>query len=204
MGVRGEEILTRADDADLARRVRERDPEALEEVARAYLGQIFRAARGAGLDVADAEDVTQATFKTFVERAGDFEGRSRVRTWLFGILYRKIGEARRKTRRSVDVDDIDEVMESRFRPDGTWLRPPRSADGELRDREIRERLEGCLEALPDRQKSAFLLREVDGFGTEEICKILDVTVTNLGVLFFRARNRLRECLEVGGHGGEQD
>ncbi len=191
------------EDPDLVRRIRERDPEALESVARAYLGQIFRAARGAGLDVAVAEDVTQATFATFVERAADFEGRSQVRTWVFGILYRKIAEMRRKRQRDADVDDIEGVMESRFRPDGAWLRPPRHADAALQDREIRERLEECLETLPDRQRSAFLLREVEGFETAEICKILEVTATNLGVLFFRARNRLRECLEAGGLGGRE-
>lgn len=186
------------EDRELARRVRERDPAALEDVARAYVGQILRAARGAGLDAAAAEDVTQATFTTFVERASDFEGRSQVRTWLFGILYRKIREARRKARR--EVDDIDGIVESRFRPDGTWLRPPRAADGEVLDREIREGLRTCLESLPDKQRDVFLLREVEGFETPEVCKILGVTTTNLGVLFFRARNRLRECLELRGLG----
>ncbi len=45
---------------------------------------------------------------------------------------------------------------------------------------------------------AFVLREVEELGTEEICKILDVTRTNLGVLLHRVRMRLRECLETKG------
>lgn len=45
---------------------------------------------------------------------------------------------------------------------------------------------------------AFVLREIEGLDTDEICKILDVSRTNLGVVFFRARNRLRECLEEKG------
>ncbi len=45
---------------------------------------------------------------------------------------------------------------------------------------------------------AFVLREVEGLSTEEICKILEVSRTNLGVLIYRARNRLRECLEAKG------
>ncbi len=45
---------------------------------------------------------------------------------------------------------------------------------------------------------AFILREVQEFESKEICKILEVTVTNLGVLLYRARNRLRECLEAKG------
>ena len=71
------------------------------------LPQILRAAAGAGLDGQLAEDVTQSTFLTFLETAHKFEGRSRVRTWLFGILYRKIAEARRKAGREQAMEDID-------------------------------------------------------------------------------------------------
>ena len=42
-----------------------------------------------------AEDFAQETLKTFIESAARFEGRSHVCTWLFGILYRKVAEARR-------------------------------------------------------------------------------------------------------------
>ena len=64
------------DDPKFAVRIRARDPEALQAVVQAYLGQILRAARGAGLDASRAADVTQATFATFIEKAQEFEGRS--------------------------------------------------------------------------------------------------------------------------------
>ena len=92
-------------------------------------------------------------------------------------------------------DDIDDIVESRFDQAGSWMRPPRAVDEELVAGEIRARIEDCLENLPETQRAVFRLREVDGFSTTEICKILDVTRTNLGVLLYRARNRLRECLE---------
>ena len=71
--------------ADLAARIRNRDPEVLTAVVDAYMNHILRAARGAGLDQQQAEELTQNTFTTFVETAPRFEGRSHVRTWLFGI-----------------------------------------------------------------------------------------------------------------------
>jgi RNA polymerase sigma-70 factor (ECF subfamily) len=114
--------------SDLAERVRRKDPEALREVVRRYLPQLSRAARAAGFDRHRAEDVVQSTFTTFIETAHKFEGRSQVRTWLFGILYRKIAEARRDSRRHDDMDDIDQVFEARFNTDGSWLRPPRPVD----------------------------------------------------------------------------
>lgn len=189
------------DPPDLAGRIRASDPEAIQEVVRAYLPQILRAARGAGFDAQQAEDISQSAFRTFIEAAPRFEGRSRVRTWLFGILYRKIAAARRKLRRDAAMEDIDAVFERQFDSGGSWTRRPRSVDAALDASEVRQEIAGCLEEVPTKQRMAFLLREVEELGTEEICNILEVTRTNLGVLLHRARTRLRECLQAKGIGG---
>jgi RNA polymerase sigma-70 factor (ECF subfamily) len=167
-------------------------------VIRTYLRQIHRAARGAGLTEHQAEEVTQAVFVTFVETAHRFEGRSKVRTWLFGILYRKLQEARRGFAKERKHDDIDDVFESRFDETGHWSQPPVGADAFLEGEEVLGQIHDCLEETPERQRLAFTLREVEELETKEICKILDVTATNLGVMLFRARNRLRDCLEAKG------
>jgi RNA polymerase sigma-70 factor, ECF subfamily len=65
-------------------------------------------------------------------------------------------------------------------------------------KEIGEVIQECMKGLPANQREAFFLREVEGLETPEICKILEVTVTNIGVLMHRARIRLRECLEGKG------
>lgn len=92
-----------------AERLRAGDRDALEAVVRAYLPQVHRAARGAGFSAERADDIAQETFKTFIEKAKTFEGRSHVRTWLFGILYRKINEAWRRVQREREHDDIDRI-----------------------------------------------------------------------------------------------
>lgn len=182
----------------LASRIRAGDRDAIADVVHTYLPQILRAARGSGLAPQRADEVTQETFKTFVESAHRFEGRSHVRTWLFGILYRKIAEERRDLAREQRNDPIDEVFESRFDANGSWLRPPRRPDTELESKESLRQIGDCLQEAPSRQRTAFLLREVEGLATAEICKILEVTPTNLGVMLHRLRNRLRECLEAKG------
>jgi DNA-directed RNA polymerase specialized sigma24 family protein len=98
-----------------------------------------------------------------------------VRTFLFGILYRKISEARRGVARQRIHDPVDEVVESRFAVDGTWSRPPLASDALVRAGELRRALGECLEASPTAQRMAFYLREVEGLARQEICKILDVT-----------------------------
>jgi RNA polymerase sigma-70 factor (ECF subfamily) len=170
---------------ELASGIRAGDPQAQRLVVESYLPQVLRASRAAGLDRATAEDVAQSTFLTFFQKAKTFEGRSLVRTWLFGILYRKIQEARRKGLRETPTDEIEAIVDRRFDERGNWASPPQD-------------IEKVLEGVRTQQRMAFVLREVEGLVSEEICKILDVTRTNLGVLIFRARNRLRECLEAQG------
>jgi RNA polymerase sigma-70 factor (ECF subfamily) len=180
---------------ELTARVRDRDPETLTAVVDAYMDQIYRAARGAGLNQHQAEELTQNTFTTFIETAPRFEGRSRVRTWIFGIFYRKLQEARRGFAKDRRMDGIDDVFESRFSEAGSWSRPPRGPADHFSDKETRRHIDDCLGTVPDAQRLAFVLREVEGLSSKEICKTLDVSSTHLGAMMFRARNRLRDCLE---------
>lgn len=189
---------------ELVAAIRRGEPSALEAVARACLPGLLRTARAAGLTPDRADDVVQASLMVFVQRTADFDGRARASTWIHGILMRKIWEERRAARREADRDDIDVVTESRFDDHGAWIRPPQGPAEALARGEFRRELETCLDGLPDRQRVAFALREVEGFETEEICNILDVTANNLGVLLFRARNGLRECLESKGFEGSRD
>jgi RNA polymerase sigma-70 factor, ECF subfamily len=158
----------------------------------------MRAARGLGFLEQEAEDLVQDVFKTFLERLDSFEGRSQLRTWLFGILLRKALELRRASIIDDRMDPIDEVFESRFDAKGNWTRPPADLERLMLLKEIGELIRGCMGGLSASQREAFVLREVEEMDTSEICKILGVSVTNFGVLMHRARARLRECLETKG------
>jgi len=184
--------------AEFLARLQRQDRDAIQQVVHEFLPQILRAARGAGLDEHEADDVTQQVFLTFIETLPRFEGRSQVRTWLFGILYHKLREARRGFQKQDKQDDIDDILESRFDDRGMWQNPPRNADDDLWDQQIRKHLEECLDTVPERHRLAFVLKELEGLDTKEICNVLEVTGTNLGVILYRARNRLRECLESRG------
>lgn len=180
---------------DFLTRLKARDPATLRPLVHQYMPQLLRAARGAGLTAQNAEDVTQNVFLTFLEKIETFEGRSHVRTWLFGILYRKISEMRRSAQKESAAEDIDDVMEHRFKADGMWQKPPRQADVPAYEAEVRQHLDDCLENITTDQRLAFMLREVEEMDTNEICRVMAVSRSNLGVLLFRGRNLLRECLE---------
>jgi RNA polymerase sigma-70 factor, ECF subfamily len=182
----------------LLERLRRRDPATLAAAVHDHARPLFRAARALGFAEAAAEDLVQDVFATFLERPDSFEGRSQLRTWLFGILHRKALERHRVSIQDGRTDSIDEVFESRFDARGDWVRPPADLERLFLSEELGGLIRGCMEGLPASQREAFVLREVEGMETAEICKILDVSVTNLGVMIHRARTRLRECLESKG------
>ena len=184
--------------------IQRRDPAVLEDVIHECLPGLLRTAQAAGLSTDHGEDVVQDTMVVFLRRAHEFDGRAPVTTWIHGILLRRIQEERRIIRRDDDREDIDDAMEARFDHGGSWARPPRGPGDDLARSEVRRLLRACLEQVPDRQRVAFMLCEVEGFETEEICNILDISANNLGVLLYRARNRLRECLESKGLEGSGD
>ncbi len=185
------------DDTDLIKKIRQRDPIALEAVVRLHTGHLYKACLGLGFQNFEAEDITQSVWITFFDVVAQFEGRSSLRTFLFGILYNKASEYRKQNKRAESTENIEEVIDEHFNKHGHWIssHSPLSPDKFLESAQTMSLISKCLEFLPLNQKMAFILKEIDEEMTETICNILNVTSTNLGVLLFRARNQLRECIE---------
>ena len=108
-----------------------------------------------GFSPDQAQDLAQSVFVTLMESIDRFEGRSHIRTFLFGIFYNKVSEHLREKQKADQSDPIDDVMESRFDLYGRWRQPP--ADFELGTfrREVREMMQHCLEKVPQTQPIAF-------------------------------------------------
>jgi RNA polymerase sigma-70 factor, ECF subfamily len=190
--------VTNFSDPDFLKRLRERDAGSVEAIVDAYLPQLLRAGHGMGFAPDVAQDLAQSVFVALMESVGRFEGRSHIRTFLFGIFYNKVSEYLRQKQKEEGNDPIDEVMESKFDRSGRWRQPPADIEQAVFGREVGGMIHECLEGVPQAQRIVFYLREVEEMTTDEICKKMEVSGTNLGVMLFRARNRLRECLEKKG------
>ena len=95
-----------------------------------------------------------------------------------------------------DGVDLDELL---FQPSGHWREMPEDwgdPEAALRQLDFMRVLEACVEQLPGQQGRLFMMREWLELDTEEICKLLAITPTNLWVMLHRARLRLRECLQL--------
>jgi len=198
----GTRLFTRMATLDRAflTRLQERDPEALRLTVEQNARPLYRAARAMGFPHPEAEELVQDVFATFLETLDRFEGRSKVSTWLFGILHRKSLERHRNTLRDEAHDPIDAIFESCFDARGSWLHPPLELDRLAASSEAREAIQTCLDGLPVLQRQVFVLREIGQHDPAEVCNILGRSLTHVGVLFHRARARLRQCLEARGWG----
>jgi len=193
MGERGSPL-----NAEELARLRQRDAGTLRRFVEELARPLYRAARGMGFGQADAEDLVQDVFTTFLTTLDRFDGRSRVSTWIFGILHHKAQERRRELARDAAHDPIDELFEAQFDERGSWRTPPVAFERQIEARELRDAIQGCVEQLPPSLREAFVLRDMQDLDTSEICKILGRTVTHVGVQLHRARARLRSCLEALG------
>jgi RNA polymerase sigma-70 factor (ECF subfamily) len=154
-------------------------------------------------DESVAEDIVQDTLLAALKAHERFEGRSSERTWLIGILKRKLIDHIRKCQRrptEADLSEADESVDEQFNRHGLWATGP-GKWGDLPEEafsqgEFWDVMTKCLGYLPERLRFAFIRREMDDAESAEICQDLDVSATNLWTLLHRARTRLRRCLEV--------
>lgn len=168
----------------------------LERLVGENTGPLLRGALALGFSEADAEELVQDTFVAFLKARERFEGRSSVRTFLFGILYNKGAALSRKSRREAGTDDVEALFDARFNAAGHWRAgEPQGPEDAALSKELAELIAACAERLTQDQRGAFFLKEAEGLEAPEVCNILGVSDTNLRVLLFRARLRLRECLE---------
>jgi len=164
--------------------------------------QLLRYARTQLRNDAWAEDAVSETVVAALEKPQSFGGLSQLKTWLVGILKHKVVDQLRRHQREATVlttDDAEDLDDGLFAPDGHWREMPAdwgNPDETLRQREFIAVLEGCLEGLPPTQARLFLMREWLELSSDECCKELTITSTNLWVLLHRARLRLRDCLQA--------
>lgn len=149
-----------------------------------------------------AEEKVQETFVGALQTQEGFQGRASERTWLTSILKRKIFDHFRAISRERELDDAllqNVAPDALFNRSGRWIAGPNKwyfePDRALRQKEFLDIFHRCLAKIPARLAQVFVLREVDGCEGDEICALMGISRTNLGVMLYRARMRLRLLLE---------
>ncbi len=173
---------SRAADLDLARAAALGDRNAFEEIVARHGRSLTRYALRAVPDPGEAEDLVQETLVAAWQSLDRFDGRSALRTWLFGILVHKVaGARRRRTALPVEDERLDRHLPAAGDP-----------HEQAADAELRHALHAALRALPERQRAVWVLVEVEGLSQPEAAEVLRTTPDAVRGQLFRARRALAE------------
>jgi RNA polymerase sigma-70 factor (ECF subfamily) len=188
-------------DADAFAALVDRHQSAMIRVAMAYVPS--RAA---------AEEAVQEAWIAVIRGIDGFEGRSSLKTWIFRILTHAALRSGARERRSVPFSALAEredtgepaVDPDRFLPPdharfpGHWAVMPApwpTPEEGLLAGETRDVIAAAIAELPVAQRTVISLRDIEGWSSDEVCEVLEITAGNQRILLHRARSRVRNAIE---------
>lgn len=157
-----------------------RHQEALHRFAYRYLG-----------NAADADEVVQETFVRAWFKAGSFQPRGKVRTWLFSIAANLCRDRLRLAHRRISTLPVDEERTAQ----GQAGQIVAASDSRTAARDDLQRLQAEIHRLPHKLKAALILCVLEGHSHEEAATLLGVSTKAVELSIYRARKQLRERLE---------
>lgn len=208
-----DEVAVEREERELVEGLKAGDEAAFATLVDRYHASLVRVARSYVGSEAVAEEVAQDAWLGALNGIDRFEARSSVKTWLYRILTNRALTRRDRERRSVPFsalasDEIDSDASAldveRFLPadhpqwPNHWAVAPEAwaAGGEERAlaKEAREVIDRAIAGLPPAQRTVITMRDIEGFGSEDVCNVLDISESNQRVLLHRARTRVRAAL----------
>jgi RNA polymerase sigma-70 factor (ECF subfamily) len=189
-----------ADESVLLAALRAGDERAFMELVTAYTPGMRRLALSFVRTPALADDVVSEAWLAVLKGLDRFEGRSSLKTWIYRIVAniartRAVREARSTPFSAFATADEPSVDPDRFAPDGHWDSPPEPWRAIL-DSEARAVIDAAIATLPEQQRQVIELRDVEGWSSEEVRNVLELSETNQRVLLHRARSKVRAALEA--------
>jgi len=190
--------VTRADESALVAALRAGDERAFMALVTECTPGMRRLALTFVRSDAVADEVVQEAWLGVLRGIDRFEGRASLKTWIYRIVAnvartRGVRESRSVPFSSFETEEAS-VDPDRFVADGHWASPVEPWQPVL-GAETREDFESAIAALPDQQRQVIELRDVQGWSSEEVCNVLELTETNQRVLLHRARTKVRMALE---------
>ncbi len=180
-----------ADEMACLEAMRRGEPACLGALFETWADRLYGLAMRLLGDPAAAEDVVQEAFLKLMAGAARIEGRARLATWLYRVVYNGAMDRLRDKKRELPAAPEDELGPPL---PGLHVDLRLSPEQILHDTQLRAALERAIASLPPSLRAVFLLRDVEGLSTAQAAEALELTETNLKVRLHRARLMLRERL----------
>jgi RNA polymerase sigma-70 factor (ECF subfamily) len=182
------------DEKSLLAGLQSNEPEACACMIKQYAPRVYAIAIRMVNSREEAEEVLQETFISACKNITKFEGRSALGTWLHRIATNAaLMRLRKRKLQEVSLDAPIETKDGAdvYREIQDWAFAP---DDHAMNSEVRTTLEKAISELPETLRTVFVLREIEGYSTEETARMLDISISAAKVRLHRARLRLRQTL----------
>jgi RNA polymerase sigma-70 factor (ECF subfamily) len=179
-------------DEEIVARCQQGQSEAFELLVRRYMQKAFRIALDFTHDTEEAKDLSQEAFLRAFSRIKQFDGRSSFYTWFYRLVVNLcLDHTRRKGRVVWErlERETDNALESSELIDNSS-----TPDEEAIAGEAKRRADLTLKAMPNKQRTAFLLRNHQGLSIPDIAKVMKTTEGTVRVYLHRAVAALRQSL----------
>jgi RNA polymerase sigma-70 factor (ECF subfamily) len=152
----------------------------VDELFKAHAAFVWRVLQHLGVSAADVEDATQEVFVVVHRRLGEYREREKVRSWLYAICARVARDHRRRLRRRRE--------HLTAAPPEAWYLPPQAA--ELAQRQSLALGERLLQSLPEKQRTVFVLYELEQMSMPEVALAVGCPVQTAYARLHKARERI--------------
>ena len=179
-------------DNELVASAQKGDRRAFEELMERHKQKAYRIAFDFSRDREEAKDLSQEAFLKAFVHLKNFDGRSGFYTWFYRILVNVCLDFRRRNKR-VAVEEFDENVENQVDPSHQHpnaLSPYQHVAADQMSRKV----SAALQALPPRQRTAFILKNHQGLSIKEIAEIMQTAEGTVKVHLHRAVSTLRRSL----------
>lgn len=187
-----------ADESELLARLRAGDDRAYERLVREQGGRLLAVARRFLRNEEDARDCLQECFVQAFRALPRFEGNSKLSTWLHRILI-NAALMKLRSRRARPEEPIEPLLPG-FLADGHSAVSYRDwspgADELLERDEVRRLVRASIDRLPESYRTVLVLRDLEDFDTAEVAELLGVTANAIKIRLHRARQALRQLLDL--------
>lgn len=180
----------------LVKRAQEGDLNAFEEIIELYQNKVYSLVLQMLKTDSDAEDIAQEVFIKVYKNINKFQGKSSLYTWIYRITANLCIDELKKKRHVIYWEEKKQTEEGEVN-----IEIPsneKSQDELYEEKELKEKLQACIERLEPRQKLMIVLRDVKGFSYEEIAEITSQKLGTVKSQINRARLKLKDLLEKDG------
>jgi RNA polymerase sigma-70 factor (ECF subfamily) len=187
---------------DLVRKARKGDEQAFSRLVKKYESTVYNFAFKVCRNEEKATETLQDTFVNVYRKLDQFNGKAKFSTWLYQIVTNNCLMKRRRSKldqSSVSIESSEDIQkqdvdtEIMFHP--TALTMKQTPQDEVMNKELRDHLDAAILKLSMEYRIVFILRDVEGNSSEEVAKILKLSVPAVKTRLRRARIFLREQLQ---------